>query len=201
MPVSTTMSAINTEVDYSSTAQTGLNDSRVRNLANIASGAISFENCRWGIAVPARFIGGVVLSDNDPAYSFSNTLSASANEQIPFMDPNPNNYNASADVSFLSNGTLRIQVSNSTLGSVNNDYTWLIIGSNSDYTIRFDLTSGSVGGSTTGSDLALTSTRNWFVTVTGEDSATAEGNLILKRSSTTVMTRPVSLSATVSSGP
>jgi hypothetical protein len=188
MPVSTTMSAINTEVDYSSTAQTGLNDSRVRNLANIASGAISFADCRWGIAVPGVFMFG---GSPGPYYNLSN------GSDITGYVVDLGGSSSSAQVSLSSGGTLTYQTDDSTFGTNTFNRTWLIIGSNSDYTIRLDLSSGSVTGSATGSDLALTSTRSWTVSRNTIGTNSASGNLILKRSGTTVITRPINLTAEV----
>jgi hypothetical protein len=189
MPVSTTMSAINTEVGYSSTAQTGLNDSRVRNLANIASGAISFADCRWGIAVPAVYMFGTT----SPAPYYDVTSSSDIAGYVIDLGGS----NCSAQVSLSSGGTLTYQTDDSTFGTTAFTRTWLIIGSNSDYTIRLDLSSGSVTGSATGSDLALTSSRSWTVSRNTSGTNTAAGNLLLKRSGTTVITRPIVLSATV----
>jgi len=186
MPVSTSMSTINDTVGYSSTASTGLNDARVRNLAN-RSGTISFENCRWGIAVPARAITNTF---NGPAYSVSNTTTIQAQR----FDSG----NVTSRIDALSGGTLRYQTDHGG-GTSQFDYTWLIIGSNGEYTIRFDVTSGGLSQGTTGSDLVLTSNRSFVLNQVGSGQQTCTGNLILKRSGVTLITRPVSLQVSVDS--
>jgi hypothetical protein len=198
MPISTSAQDINTELGVSSTASVNLNATAVRNLAVKSSGAISFADCRWGIAVPARNVD-VFVGTASPAYSSTN--SANISSSITVSDEPPI-ARAHCKVSFNSNGTLTYEAYNSLGFLIQNqesfNYTWLIVGSNSDYTIRLDLTSGSliVGSSATGSDLALTSSRSWEM-LTGDGSASAAGTLTLKRSGTAVIARPISMQADV----
>jgi hypothetical protein len=187
LPISTSMSTINTTVGYTSTRQTGLGDTRVRRLAARSSGIISFSDCRWGIAVPAR---SILNTFNGASYDTSDLLSIQAQRFTAG--------NVTSRIDALSGGTLRYQTDHGG-GTSQFDYTWLIIGSNSEYTIRFDVTSGSLTSGTTGSDLALTSNRSFVVTQNGAGQKTCTGNLILKRSGVTLITRPVSLDVNVDS--
>ena len=190
MPTSTSAQDINTELGVSSTASVNLNATAVRNLAARSSGAISFADCRWGIAVPAIFMFG-----GSPGGNYSISSSSDITGYVVDLGGS----NSSASVALSSGGTLTYQTDDSTSGTNTFTRTWLIIGSNSDYTIRFDLTSGSVSGGSaaTGSDLALTSTRSWNVAQASIGTNSVAGNLILKRSGTTVITRPINLTADV----
>lgn len=197
MPTSTSAQDINTELGVSSTASVNLNATAVRNLAAKSSGAITFADCRWGIAVPARDVS-IFSGTASPAYSSSDAASLGSAITVASEPPLAR---STCEVSFNSNGTLTYEVESfegSTLiGSQIFSYTWLIVGSNSDYTIRLDLTSGNVSGASTGSDLALTSTRTWSIEQLSGGSTYVDGTLTLKRSGTTVIARPIILQADV----
>lgn len=193
MPTSTSIQNINTEVDFSSTAQTSLNNSRVRNLANKQSGAISFADCRWGISVPAMQTLTDPFGNPIGTWNKNYAISAETNLQAYYLDTNnppPGNYSARAGVRIFSSGLLRYFVGTFVDSDSPYDTTWLIVGSNSDYTIRFN-TSDTLTVGTPNTDLALTSDREFSVDSTFPGSPVeVTGDLILKKSGTTVITRP-----------
>jgi hypothetical protein len=190
LPISTSAEDINAEIGNSISSIVDLNATAVRNLANIASGAISFENCRWGIAVPNRSI----FQTGQPQISNSAETSLTAFALSGGGPP----VTSRAIVGLVPSSDLFYRTENGSFGQSEFLRSWLIIGSNNDYTIRFDVTSGFLDANSdqTGIDLSFAETRSWEVTATGGPaSSSATGNLILKRFGTTVITRPISLQA------
>lgn len=190
-PSQVSFSDINTEVGYSSTAQTSLNDTRVRNLAVKSSGAISMANCRWGI----NFFGGFFDSGSySKTYNLNSTLDGAS---ISITGPY-----AEAGIKICSNGTFQCIAATSEVGTqFPKSATWLTSGINSDYKCRFDITSGSLSAtsSTSGTDHALTSDRYFAVADNNGTGATisVEGTLIIKDSGgTELFRRDVSLDVT-----
>lgn len=203
MPTSTSIQNINTEVDFSSTAQTSLNNSRVRNLANKQSGAISFADCRWGISVPA--MKTLVDPFGNPIGSWNKNyaISAETNLQAYYLQLNepPGNYSARAGVRILSDGTFKYFVGTFINGDAEYPSAngWLLVGSNSDYTIRFN-TSDTLTVGTPNTDLALTSNREFSIDAVLNNILEVTGDLILKRNGTTLITRPCYFRAETSNG-
>lgn len=203
MPTSTSIQNINTEVDFSSTAQTSLNNSRVRNLANKQSGAISFADCRWGISVPA--IQTLVDPFGNPIGSWNKNYAISAETNLQALysiaGQPPNEYSARAGVRILSNGTFKYFVGTFSDGDA--EYSsldgWLLVGSNSEYTIRLN-TSDTLTVGTANTDLALTSNREFSIDAGLNNILEVTGDLILKRSGTTLITRPCYFRAETNNG-
>lgn len=187
-PSSTSAQDINTEIGNSTTASVNLDETKVRNLACDSSGEINFAQCRWGINVP----GGSVSFSRSQQYGSSNSLD--------LLDSVFNAYPASADayceVIFRSNGQMSLYTVNG--GNVFNR-TWLTSGSAGDYTIQFQRTSGDAltGGDSANTDHALSTTRSFRLDAsvnypgTGYSVKSTGGNLILKDSGGTLITRPV----------
>lgn len=187
---------INAELGVTGTTSMNLNATAVRNLACRSSGAISFSDCRWGINFPARDINANnTFVSNTITYSSTSTLDiAAASVQQGFGS-------AGSSIFLYSNGSLEYITQTQGLGTMFPVFrTWLTAGSAGDYTVRFDITSGSLGGSSSasGTDLALSTDRIFGVgtDTNGAGSASVQGNLIIKRSGVTLLTRPVAMSAT-----
>lgn len=187
-PSSTSAQDINTEIGYGSTASVNLNETRVRNLACKSSGQISFADCRWGINIP----GGSGYFSYGKEYDSTNLLSLSDSQSTSY----PAGVTSSVQILIRSNGQFTLYTA---AGGYILNKTWLTSGSAGDYTIQFQRTSGSAlsGGDSTNTDHALSTTRAFNLDATisypgpGTDSKTTEGNLILKDSGGTLITRPV----------
>jgi len=209
---------INTELGVSSTAQLKLSNNWVKNVASTFSTAntnVKMGQCRWGINFPG---GGMInvrgdARDYTKEYQYSNYLTISSYDQLASYDAF-DFVEAHVRLSLFSNGIMRIIANNldPVFGNFSQDFTWLTSGSNSDYTARFDLESGalSAGSSASNTDLALSSTREWYCitaamqgTHNQNDLDVATGNLIIKAysSGTTLITRPVQMHAEATLGP
>jgi hypothetical protein len=202
-PSLTKSSDINTELGKGSTTILRLGDANTRNLATKSSGAISFGNCRWGINFPGgdftlgSFGGGIYVQ----TYDFNDSLSISASDIKTTYDSFSSAQAATA-IRLFANGTLRLEVGSSSYATAFHHKLWLTSGVNSNYTAQFQVTSGALtSGDSSNTDLVLSSDRAWFVTTstllgTGGDQSetlTASGNLIIKDSGGTLITRPISL--------
>lgn len=156
-PASTSMSQINTHIGSN---RNSLGDSYVRNLSNQQSGANSFGKCRWGISLPAYQVGLLNYNTNADIYH-------SSEYTYPLNWESVQNYAQCAlYVNFFSNGTAEFKRGeNQTGDTVQVSWTWLTSGSAGDYKIRVDVSSGawSAGSSSTGTDLALSTTRGWVL--------------------------------------
>jgi hypothetical protein len=187
-PSSTSAQDINTEIGYGSTASVNLNETRVRNLACKSSGQISFADCRWGINIP----GGSGYFSYGKEYDSTNLLSLSDSQSTSY----PAGVTSSVQILIRSNGQFTLYTA---AGGYILNKTWLTSGSAGD---------ALSGGDSTNTDHALSTTRAFNLDATisypgpGTDSKTTEGNLILKDSGGTLITRPVyfSVSAEVFSG-
>lgn len=194
---------INTELGNSSTSELSMNNVTVRRLANKPVNQISFGDCRWGINFPA--LSADELNAQSKNYASSNVCLAEVNQ---FGDESLGDTIISNQVEFElnSNGSFNVICSSSAdggTGSASDTFngTWLTSGSASDYTARIDLSSGSFTVGTTGSDLALSTTRYWRVealAVQGGpyEQEIADGTLTIKDSGgNTLFIRPIYLVA------
>jgi hypothetical protein len=143
---STTNRSINLELGRSATATSSLNESALRTLAGVASGAISLSNF-YG-----KSNASVAISDQD-AQNFSRAGLGGA---------------ATATYELNSNGAAYRTNGQGTLVSISGE--WLTAGSASQFDAyaTWSGTGGSIGGSATGTWLNLGSTRNWTLTVTND---------------------------------
>lgn len=192
-PSTTTAQNINTELGQSTTTAVNLNETQVRNLACKSSGAISYGNCRWGINFP----GGDYTN-------FTRTLQYTSTPNMSLSDNNFQIYNppfssafASVTLTVNSNGILYIYC-----GAQTYTNTWLTSGSAGDYTVQLEKTTGDnpTGGDAVNTDYVLSTGRSWAWSASvgppgpGIVSYYFEGNLILKDSGGTLITRPVVVS-------
>lgn len=202
-PSLTKSSDINTELGKGSTTILRMGDANTRNLACVSSGTIKYGNCRWGINFPGGdftlggFGGGLYLQ----TYDFNDSLSILASDIKAIYDSS-SAAQASTGIRLFANGTLRLEVGSSSYADAYHHKLWLTSGVNSDYTAQLQVTSGALtSGDSSNTDLALSSDRAWLVTTptllgTGGDQVavrTASGNLIIKDSGGTLITRPISL--------
>lgn len=143
--------SINLELGRSATATSNLNETSLRNLAGVSSGAISLSN----------FYGKSNLSVTLPNYDPST-------QDIHLSLQNSDGFSASSEVSISlnSNGTGSYSYIG-TSGSGNfTTFTWLTSGSASDCYAYMDAPSGSSFTSgTTGSSLQLSTSRSWTLYV------------------------------------
>ena len=139
LPTTTiSMSQVNTELGLSSTATISLNDAAVRSLAGVASGAISMDNLRGKsaatISLTNQAIGDLSFSGAAYAYYY---LTAGGLVQ---SSTDPNGINPVTWETWC----------NPTTAAPN-------------YEALITVTSGSLDGGTTGSYVALSSTRSWYI--------------------------------------
>jgi hypothetical protein len=169
------MSTVNGEVGYSSTAQTGFNNSRVRNLANKTSSGttIAMQDMRFGLKLPGRF------------YNVNNIA-----EFTEFSVAAFGTAEAYVDLDLFSDGTGTYTTYTTGGGTTTaKSFTWMKSGdSASNYTAELVMNSGDnpTSGSATGTELALSTSRTWvwraIRTVIGVDSKTATATLKIRRS-------------------
>jgi len=198
IPSETTASQINSELGKTSSAILKLNDANTRNLAVKSSGAIKFGDCRWGINIPGGICDNIERVIN---YNVDSELNIQAS-QFSMYDPPFSSAYASAAIYFRSNGQMSIIVIGDAGDQNIFNRTWLTSGSAGDYTIQLQKTSGNTpGGDSVNTDLALSTTRSWTLTSfieppgPGIDDKTLSGNLILKDSGGTLITRPFFLAS------
>lgn len=200
-PTTTSMSDINTHIGSS---RNSLSDGQVRNLAN-QGGQISYSQCRRGIQFPAykgfQLIGGPNVTAD---YSSNDIILESY--KFYFEDwPGPEAQSA-IYYRLQSNGVGLIRFFDNQTGDNDVTWTWLQSGSAGDYTARFDLSSGTLySSSATGTDLSLSSTREWIVLASASlgspDTQSATGDLVIKDSGGNVLiSRPITLTATAQKG-
>lgn len=198
IPSQTTATQINNELGKSSSSILRLNDANTRNLAVKSSGAIKFGDCRWGINIPGGVCDNIERVIN---YNFNSELNIQAS-QFSLYDPPSSSASATAAIYFRSNGQMSIIV-NGGAGDQNIfNRTWLTSGNAGDYTIQLQKISGTTpGGSAVNTDLVLSTTRSWSLSSSigppgpGIDNKSLSGNLILKDSSGTLITRPFFLAS------
>ena len=188
---------INTELGVGTTTTLSLGNNWVRNVTTQATGSVDYGKARWGINFPAVISGPFNSSKN---YGSSNTLFASVNQN---GDQNLGDSTIQNEIEFIlySNGTFYLSAgynADGGTGSQSNTFTgtWLTSGAAGDYTARIDLTSGSFDVGTTGTDLVLSTTRAWTVSITavqsgGLVSQVANGTLTIKDSGGTLIARPI----------
>ncbi len=209
-PTSTSMSDINSHIG---SARNSLSDGLVRNLAN-QGGTISYSQCRWGIQFPAYKGNQLISGASVTADYSSNDITLSSYKQYFEGYESISNFAQSAIYYRLSsNGTGLIRFFDNETGDNDVTWTWLQSGSAGEYTARFDLSSGFLysGSSATGTDLSLSTTREWIVLaecVWGGFSwspnpaiESAAGTLVIKDSGgSTLISRPLNLNATAQVG-
>lgn len=195
-PSLTKSSDINTELGKGSTTILRLGDANTRNLACVSSGTIKYGNCRWGINFPGgdMFNIGYTIS-----YDSSSTLVIAAQEQILY--DGVSYAQAYAELTFYANGVMRLQSATAGGGPTNYHKTWLTSGAAGDYTVQFQHTGGPVlTTGTSNTDLAMSTNRTFALEVqVGPNvdalSKNTFGNLIVKDSGGTLITRPIEFSS------
>lgn len=200
-PTTTSMSDINNHIG---SARNSLSDGQVRNLAN-QGGQISYSQCRWGVQFPA-YKGNQILSGASVTADYNTNDIVLESYKFYFEDwPGPVAESA-LYYRINSNGSGLIRFFDNETGDNDFTWTWLQSGSASDYTARFDLSSGTLySSSATGTDLSLSSTREWIVlasaTLGVPDTQAAAGTLVIKDSGGSVLiSRPITLTATAQKG-
>ena len=196
-PSLTKSSDINTELGKGSTTILRMGDANTRNLACKSSGTISFGNCRWGINFPGGEYsnGGFVKN-----YDTDSTLRILAEETVSYDGFTlAQGY---SEIRFFANGVMRLDTSTAASGPIFYHKTWLTSGAAGDYTVQFQRTAGDAlsGGDSANTDLAMSTDRFFALNAQvgpGVDalSKTTQGNLIIKDSGGTLITRPIELSA------
>lgn len=150
--VSTSISNVNSEVGYSSTASTSFDDTRVRRLANRITGSstIGMDNMRFGLQLP-------LISYTDGVNA--NTLYLAA------TDIGSGYSIAYAGIILSSNGAGQYYTYQETRFPqyiIEKSFTWLTSGSAGDYTAQYLKISGdSPSGPAVNTDHALSTTRDW----------------------------------------
>ncbi len=204
MPAPSQVSAadVNTELGVGSTTQLSWGNNHVRNVTTQYTGTNSEVNAfkmRWGINFPGGLMneGGGYITQ----YEYNSDLVISASQTILY--DGFSYAEGYSEIRFFSNGVMRLQASD-TSGPTNYHKTWLTSGSAGDYTVQFQRTSGDAldgSSSAANTDLAM-STDRFFALFTGAvgpgndivDKNTF-GNIIIKDSGGTLITRPIQLSA------
>lgn len=198
-PSTTTAQDINTELGQSVTTSVNLNETQVRNLACKSSGQISYGDCRWGINFPGGGQTSLIYTKN---YTTDNVLYISASD----LTFSPTEASASITLQINSSGTMLFSASTS-FGSNSTSVTWLTSGAAGDYTAQLNVTSGDTPtGSAIDTDLALSTTRSWSFSVSTGFFPTLVikecfGNLIIKDSGGTLITRPIYFQVVAESQP
>ena len=196
-PSLTKSSDINTELGKGSTTILRMGDANTRNLACKSSGTVSFGNCRWGINFPGGeyFNGGFVKN-----YDTDSTLRITAEEIVSF--DGVTYAQGYSEIRFFANGVMRLDTSTAASGPIFYHKTWLTSGAAGDYTVQFQRTAGDAltGGDSANTDLAMSTERFFALNAQvgpGVDalSKTTFGNLIIKDSGGTLITRPIELNA------
>ena len=184
-PSLTKSSDINTELGKGSTTILRMGDANTRNLACKSSGTISFGNSN----------GGFVKN-----YDTDSTLRILAEETVSYDGFTlAQGY---SEIRFFANGVMRLDTSTAASGPIFYHKTWLTSGAAGDYTVQFQRTAGDAlsGGDSANTDLAMSTDRFFALNAQvgpGVDalSKTTQGNLIIKDSGGTLITRPIELSA------
>ena len=196
-PSLTKSSDINTELDKVSTSILRMGDANTRNLACKSSGTVSFGNCRWGINFPGgEDFNGIFTA----IYDLNSTLIITAEELVIYDGfTYAQGY---SEIRFFANGVMRLDTSTAASGPIFYHKTWLTSGAAGDYTVQFQRTAGDAltGGDSANTDLAMSTERFFALNAQvgpGVDalSKTTFGNLIIKDSGGTLITRPIELNA------
>ena len=198
-PSTTTAQNINTELGQSTTTSVNLNETKVRNLACKSSGQISYGDCRWGINFPGGAQNALIYIKD---YTTDSTLYINASD----LTFSPTEASASITLQINSSGTMTFSASTSS-SSNSTSVTWLTSGSAGDYTAQLNVTLGDTpSGSAINTDLALSTTRSWSFSVSTGFFPTLVikecfGNLIIKDSGGTLITRPIYFQVVAESQP
>jgi hypothetical protein len=203
MPSPNAVSAanVNTELGVGSTTQLSWGNNHVRNVTTQYTGTNSEVNgskMRWGINFPgAEYFNGIFTTN----YDLNSTLIISAQE-IVFYDGFTYAQGYS-EIKFFANGVMRFDTATAAGGSAYYHKTWLTSGAAGDYTVQFQRTAGDAltgSSSASNTDLAM-STDRFFALFTGTigpgvdaEQKITFGNLIIKDSGGTLITRPIELS-------
>ena len=173
---SVSINEINTEVDYSSTAQTSLNDSRLRNLGRTLDNEteIEMKNLSFGLQLP-------LIEYGDDDVLILDVFSTGVSPPDPIAE-------AAASISLSNNGAGFYLLSNTTAvqPSFQKDFTWLKIGSAGDYEVKLDINSGdNPTGASLGTWLNLGTNRLWTWTAIedGTQTVAATGVISIRRDS------------------
>lgn len=197
-PSLTKSSDINTELGKGSTTILRLGDANTRNLACRSSGTISFGNCRWGINFPGGDMGIGGYNSFGATYDLNSTLTITSSDLVA-QDGSTVAF-CTSEINFYANGVMRL---NSFTQQTQYLYhrTWLTSGAAGDYTVQFQHTGGdALTGGTSNTDLAMSTTRTFVLDAqvgpsVGTDFKNTFGNLIIKDSGGTLITRPIELSS------
>lgn len=195
-PSQVTAGNINTELGVSSTAEIQMSNNWVKNVACKSSGAISYGNCRWGINFPGGSVDGTGYAKQYDQNSTLVDLAYSVGAGTQF---------ATCELTIASNGNMVIYASDMN-GTYSHVVNWLTSGAAGDYTAQLQVVSGnSPTGSAANTDLNLGTTRTWTWTVAdnsggGTTTLATDGNLIIKDGGGTLITRPISFSASAAGG-
>jgi hypothetical protein len=203
MPAPSQVSAsnVNTELGVGSSTELRWGNNHVRNVTTQYTGTNSVVNgskMRWGINFPgAEYFNGILLT----SYDLNSTLRIIA-EEIAIYDgfTYAQGY---AEIRFFANGVMRFETARAATGSAYYHKTWLTSGAAGDYTVQFQRTAGDAltgSSSASNTDLAMSTDRVFALDAQvgpGVDalSKTTQGNLIIKDSGGTLITRPIELNA------
>ena len=139
-----------------------------------SSGTISFANFSGAAALSAT------LPSWNSGFGYDNYISGS------YVDTTCSGAYAEIYLYVNSTGTI---VYNDMLN--NYSHTWKIAGNASDFYFRFDVSSGSVSGSSTGTNLQMNTNYTYYMTSSagcgGDDSASAAGTWSFRNASNTVL--------------
>ena len=155
---STAGQSINLELGRSATAQVSLNESAVRTLAGVPSGAIVMPTDFYGkSSIVYRLDSGTYLDSTFSPLDAQTTLTVGSNGVL--------------DVGTFNSGVL-------------DSYDWLTpTATASTHFVRLTPTSGTFSGTTTGVWVALTTDAAWFVNQTGVGFNSASGTLAISTNS------------------
>ena len=155
---STTGQSINLELGRSATAQVSLNESAVRTLAGVPSGAI---------VMPTDFYGKSNIVYRLDSGTYSDFAVSPLDAQTTLFVGS----DGSLDIGTFNSGVLA-------------NYNWITpTATASTHFVRLTPTSGTFSGSTTSAWLALTTSAQWFVNQTGFGLNTATGTLAISTNS------------------
>lgn len=172
--VSTSISTVNSEVGYSSSAQTAFNDTRVRRLSNRTTGSseIAMSNMRFGLQAPL-----IVYDDG----FYANTA------RLEGIDANFGFSEAYVEIDLSTTGTGTYWRASAAGFEIVKSFTWLTTGSAGDYTAEFTMESGQSPneGNAVDTDLSLSGGLFWRWRVTrslvGVSTRAGIGTLKIKR--------------------
>ena len=201
MPAPNQVSAsnVNTELGVGSSTLLNWGNNWVRNVTTQFTGTNSTVNgskMRWGINFPGGEMDNLGYTVQ---YGLNSTLVISSSEQILY--DGFSYAQGYSEITFYANGVMRLQSSTAGGGPTNYHKTWLTSGAAGDYTVQFQRTAGdALTTGTSNTDLAMSTNRTFALNVQvgpGVDAASDStfGNLIIKDSGGTLITRPIELNS------